>query len=89
MLLSANDLEDLYHSNLYINVATMQNEREVRGRLVAQSLGPAHELADHPILIAGETNRLTTRIARFFLIQHTKMAESIPNGHKVDQIAVK
>jgi hypothetical protein len=24
MLLSANDMEDLYHSNLYINVATMQ-----------------------------------------------------------------
>jgi len=24
MFLSANDIEDLYHSNLYINVATMQ-----------------------------------------------------------------
>lgn len=57
MFLSANDMEDLYHSNLYINVATMQNDREIGGRIVAQLIGPAHELADHPILIAGESNR--------------------------------
>jgi len=50
-------MEDLYHSNLYINVATMLNDREIGGRIVSQLLGPAQELADHPILIAGESNR--------------------------------
>ena len=57
MLLSADDVVDLYHSNLYINVATMQNDREIRGRIISQLLGPAQEFADHPILIAGDTTR--------------------------------
>ena len=60
LLLSANDMEDLYHSNLYINVATMLNDREIGGRIVSKLLGPAQELADHPILIAGESNRFET-----------------------------
>ena len=37
MLLSANDMEDLYHSNLYINVATMQVKTKMGKR--SESLG--------------------------------------------------
>jgi hypothetical protein len=32
---------------------------------------------------------LCTRVARFFLVQHTKTGENIPNYHKVYQMAVK
>jgi hypothetical protein len=30
-----------------------------------------------------------TRVARFFLVQHTKTGENIPNDHKIYQIDIK
>jgi hypothetical protein len=30
-----------------------------------------------------------SRVARFFLVQNTKMGENIPNGHKLFPMAVK
>jgi hypothetical protein len=29
------------------------------------------------------------RVARFFLLQHTKKGENLPNNHKIYQIATK
>jgi hypothetical protein len=33
--------------------------------------------------------QVLNRVARFFLIQHTKAGQNIPNGHKIWQMAVK
>ncbi len=38
LTMGALDLEDLYTSDLYLNVATTNNEKALRGRLVLQSL---------------------------------------------------
>jgi hypothetical protein len=32
---------------------------------------------------------LTSRVARFFLVQHTKTGKNIPNNHKIYQLATK
>jgi hypothetical protein len=32
---------------------------------------------------------LGSRVARFFMVQHTKTGENIPNNHKIYQMAIK
>jgi hypothetical protein len=31
---------------------------------------------------------MATRVARFFMLKNTKTGKNIPNGHKIDQIAI-
>ena len=49
----AKDIDSFYHANLYINIATVSNERALRGRIVQSFLGLAQEFAPAPILMTG------------------------------------
>ena len=60
--LSAEDIEDLYKADLYINVASTNNERELRGRIVPQMMTEAHEMV-RPILLTGEVGTRVSGIA--------------------------
>jgi hypothetical protein len=51
--MEASDVDDMYHANLYINVATEDNERELRGRIIQHLITPAQELAKFPLLLSG------------------------------------
>lgn len=54
MRLVAGDVEDLYQADLFVNVATENNERELRGRIVPQLMGPEHEWAVAPVALVGD-----------------------------------
>jgi hypothetical protein len=41
---------------------------------------------ESPVL---QSPRVQNRVARFFLVQHTKTGENIPNVHKVYHLATK
>lgn len=56
--LSAEDIEDLYKADLYINVASAENDRELRGRIVPQMMTEAHEMV-RPILLTGDRTRVS------------------------------
>ena len=49
--MNAKDLDSLYHANLYINVGTINNDRQLRGRIVQNLISPAQELSKRPILL--------------------------------------
>ena len=51
--MNSKDIDTFYHANLYINVASENHERELRGRIVQHFLGPAQEFAIRPILLKG------------------------------------
>ncbi len=54
------DLEALYNSDLYVNVATSRHARELRGRLVMQSLTEAQgRKTFRPILLKGDGDVMT------------------------------
>ena len=56
--LSAEDIEDLYKADLYINVASRDNDRELRGRIVPQMMTEAHEMV-RPILLTGPETKVS------------------------------
>ena len=49
--MTAQDMDSLYHANLYINVGTLNNDRQLRGRIVQNLISPAQELSKRPILL--------------------------------------
>ena len=49
--MNAQDLDAFYHANLYINIGTLNNDRQLRGRIVQNLIGPAQELSKSPILL--------------------------------------
>lgn len=49
----AKDIDAFYHANLYINVASENNDRALRGRIVQNLLGLAQEFSPAPILLSG------------------------------------
>ena len=58
--MDAKDIDAFYHANLYINVATDQNDRELRGRIVQNLLGLAQEFSRAPILLHGNPPNRTS-----------------------------
>ena len=58
--MNSKDIDAFYHANLYINVASENDERELRGRIVQHFLGPAQEFAIRPILLkSGDSSNAT------------------------------
>ena len=49
--MTAQDMDSLYHANLYINIGTLNNDRQLRGRIVQNLISPAQELSKRPILL--------------------------------------
>ena len=58
--MNSKDIDAFYHANLYINVASENHERELRGRIVQHFLGPAQEFASRPILLEGSSGNNAT-----------------------------
>ena len=58
--MNSKDIDAFYHANLYINVASENHERELRGRIVQHFLGPAQEFAIRPILLEGGSGNNAT-----------------------------
>ena len=61
--MDSKDIDTFYHANLYINVASQNHERELRGRIVQHFLGPAQEFAQRPILLNGSENTTVSGLA--------------------------
>jgi hypothetical protein len=51
--------------------------------------GGVHATIIYPQVLGASVIVIVLRVARFFLVQNTKMGKSIPNSHKIYQTDIK
>ena len=70
--MNAKDLDAFYHANLYINIGTINNDRQLRGRIVQNLIGPAQELSKSPILLeSSPPNRTMVKRVKCLLLKNS------------------
>ena len=85
--MNAQDLDAFYHANLYINIGTLNNDRQLRGRIVQNLIGPAQELSKSPILLeSSPPNRTMVKTVKYLLLKELEFKiylGSLKNNKKI------